>query len=402
MTVQKFRRFLGQLAAGLLVAGLLAYSFWPRPLEVEVGQASRGPLCVTVDEDGKTRIKERYVVSAPLAGRLQRITLRAGDPVTAEQTLLAVIEPADPSLLDERSRAEAEARVKAAEATRKQATAKLERARVAHNLSLKELQRIHQMRVGRETTFQELEAAEHKERMAQEDVKTAQFALQIANFELDLARAALTRAQPRSPGDADSWRFEIRAPVSGRVLRVFQESSAIVAPGQRLLEVGDPGDLEVEVDVLSSDAVKIVPGAKVILDHWGGDEPLLGQVRLVEPSGFMKRSALGVEEQRVNVIIDFVDPPEKRRRLGDAYRVEARIVIWSADKVLKVPSGSLFRRGDAWAVFTVEEGRAQLRRVTVGRSNALETEITSGLQEGAVVILHPGDKIQPGSRVTRR
>jgi len=400
--VQKFRRFLGQLAAGLLVAGLLAYSFWPRPLEVEVGQASRGPLCVTVDEDGKTRIKERYVVSAPLAGRLQRITLRAGDPVTAEQTLLAVIEPADPSLLDERSRAEAEARVKAAEATRKQATAKLERARVAHNLSLKELQRIHQMRVGRETTFQELEAAEHKERMAQEDVKTAQFALQIANFELDLARAALTRAQPRSPGDADSWRFEIRAPVSGRVLRVFQESSAIVAPGQRLLEVGDPGDLEVEVDVLSSDAVKIVPGAKVILDHWGGDEPLLGQVRLVEPSGFMKRSALGVEEQRVNVIIDFVDPPEKRRRLGDAYRVEARIVIWSADKVLKVPSGSLFRRGDAWAVFTVEEGRAQLRRVTVGRSNALETEITSGLQEGAVVILHPGDKIQPGSRVTRR
>jgi len=402
MTVKKFRRFLGQLAAGLLVAGLLAYSFWPRPLEVEVGQASRGPLCVTVDEDGKTRIKERYVVSAPLAGRLQRITLRAGDPVTAEQTLLAVIEPADPSLLDERSRAEAEARVKAAEATRKQATAKLERARVAHNLSLKELQRIHQMRVGRETTFQEWEAAEHKERMAQEDVKTAQFALQIANFELDLARAALTRAQPRSPGDADSWRFEIRAPVSGRVLRVFQESSAIVAPGQRLLEVGDPGDLEVEVDVLSSDAVKIVPGAKVILDHWGGDEPLLGQVRLVEPSGFMKRSALGVEEQRVNVIIDFVDPPEKRRRLGDAYRVEARIVIWSADKVLKVPSGSLFRRGDAWAVFTVEEGRAQLRRVTVGRSNALETEITSGLQEGAVVILHPGDKIQPGSRVTRR
>jgi HlyD family secretion protein len=402
MTVKKFRKFLGQLAAGLLAAGLLAYSFWPRPLEVEVGQASRGPLCVTVDEDGKTRIKERYVVSAPLAGRLQRITLRAGDPVTAEQTLLAVIEPADPSLLDERSRAEAEARVKVAEATRKQATAKLERARVAHNLSLKELQRIHQMRVGRETTFQELEAAEHKERMAQEDVKTAQFALQIANFELDLARAALTRTQPRSPGDADSWRFEVRAPVSGRVLRVFQESSAIVAPGQQLLEVGDPGDLEVEVDVLSSDAVKIVPGAKVILDHWGGDEPLLGQVRLVEPSGFMKRSALGVEEQRVNVIIDFVDPPEKRRRLGDAYRVEARIVIWSADKVLKVPSGSLFRRGDAWAVFTVEEGRAQLRRVTVGRSNALETEITSGLQEGAVVILHPGDKIQPGSRVTRR
>jgi HlyD family secretion protein len=400
--VKTFRRRLVQLLFGLLAAGLLAYSFWPRPIEVDVAQASRGSLRVTVDEDGKTRIKERYVVSAPLAGRLQRINLRAGDPVIAGKTLLAVIEPGDPSLLDERSRAEAEARVKVAEAARKQAVPKLERARVAHELSIRELRRIRQMAIGRETTYQELEAAEHKERMTQEDMKAAQFAQQIADFELDLARAALTRTQPRSPGDADNWRFEVRAPVSGRVLRVFQESSTNVTPGKELLEVGDPGDLEIEVDVLSSDAVKIAPGAKVILEHWGGDQPLLGQVRLVEPSGFMKRSALGVEEQRVNVIIDFVDPPEKRRRLGDAYRVEARIVIWSADNVLKVPSGSLFRRGDDWSVFTVENGRAQLRRVAVGRSNALETEITSGLEEGAVVILHPGDKIQPGSRVLPR
>jgi HlyD family secretion protein len=400
--VKTFRRRLVQLLFGLLAAGLLAYSFWPRPIEVDVAQASRGSLRVTVDEDGKTRIKERYVVSAPLAGRLQRINLRAGDPVIAGKTLLAVIEPGDPSLLDERSRAEAEARVKVAEAARKQAVPKLERARVAHELSIRELRRIRQMAIGRETTYQELEAAEHKERMTQEDMKAAQFAQQIADFELDLARAVLTRTQPRSPGDADNWRFEVRAPVSGRVLRVFQESSTNVTPGKELLEVGDPGDLEIEVDVLSSDAVKIAPGAKVILEHWGGDQPLLGQVRLVEPSGFMKRSALGVEEQRVNVIIDFVDPPEKRRRLGDAYRVEARIVIWSADNVLKVPSGSLFRRGDDWSVFTVENGRAQLRRVAVGRSNALETEITSGLEEGAVVILHPGDKIQPGSRVLPR
>lgn len=400
--MKTFRRRLMQLVFGLLAAGLLAYSFWPRPIEVDVAQASRGSLRVTVDEDGKTRIKERYVVSAPLAGRLQRINLRAGDPVTAGKTLLAVIEPGDPSLLDERSRAEAEARVKAAEATRKQAVPRLERARVAHALSIRELRRVRQMAIGRETTYQELEAAEHKERMAQEDVKATQFAQQIADFELDLARAALTRSLPPSPGDADSWRFEVRAPVSGRVLRVFQESSAIIAPGKQLLEVGDPGDLEVEVDVLSSDAVKIAPGAKVILEHWGGDKPLLGRVRLVEPSGFMKRSALGVEEQRVNVIIDFLDPPEKRRRLGDAYRVEARIVIWSADDVLKVPSGSLFRRGEDWSVFAIENGRAHLCRVAVGRSNALETEIRSGLEEGAAVILHPGDKIQASSRVLPR
>lgn len=399
--MRKLRKRLVQLTAGVLAAAFLAYSFWPRPIEVDVAEATRGPLRVTVDEDGKTRIKERYVVSAPLAGRLQRIALRAGAEVKFGDAL-AVIEPGDPTLLDDRARSQAEARVKAAEATRKQAVPKLEHARVAHDLAVKELQRVHRMRIGQAISSQEVESAQYKERMAQEEVKTAQFALQIADFELDLARAALTRTRPRSPGDTDNWRFEIRAPVSGRVLRVFQESSAIVAPGQQLLEVGDPRDLEVEVDVLSSDAVKIAPGAKVILDHWGGESPLRGQVRLVEPSGFMKRSALGVEEQRVNVIIDFLDPFEKRRRLGDGYRVEARIVIWSAGEALKVPSGSLFRRGDDWAVFTLEDGRARLRRVQVGRSNALETEITDGLEEGSVVILHPGDKIQPGRRVAPR
>ncbi len=400
--MKKLRRIFLQFTTVLLTVGFLAYSFWPRPIEVDVARASHGSLRVTVDEDGKTRIKERYVVSAPLAGQLQRISLRAGDSVVAGKTLLAVIEPSDPGLLDDRARTQAEARVKAAEATRQQAVARLGRARFAHDLAVKELQRIRQMVVGRDTTYQDFESAEHRERMAQEDMKAAQFAIQIADFELDLARAALVRTRPRSPGDADTWRFEIHAPVSGRVLRVFQESFTVVTAGQQLLEVGDPSDLEVEIDVLSSDAVKIAPGAKVILEHWGGDAPLMGQVRVVEPSGFMKRSALGVEEQRVNVIIDFVDPPEKRRRLGDAYRVEARIVIWSADNVLKVPSGCLFRRGEDWSVFAIENGSAQLRRVVVGRSNALETEITSGLEDGAVVILHPGDKIQPGIRVLPR
>jgi len=400
--VKNLRRRLVQLAAALLVAGLLAYSFWPRPVDVDVARAARGPLHVTVDEDGKTRIKERYIVSAPLAGRLQRIALRPGDRVSAGRTPLAVIEPGDPALLDDRARAEAEARVKASEATRKQAVPKLERARVSHDLAVKELQRVRRMVVGRETTAQDVESAEHKERMAQEEVKTAQFALQIADFELDLARAALTRTRPTSSGDKENWRFEILSPVEGRVLRVFQESSAVVTPGQRLLEVGDPTDLEIEVDVLSSDAVKIAPGARAFLEHWGGDRPLLAQVRLVEPSGFMKLSALGVEEQRVNVILDFVDPPPKRARLGDAYRVEARIVVWSADDVLKVPAGALFRQGEDWAVFAVENGRAQLTRVQVGRSNSLETEITSGLEADATVILHPGDKIQPGGRVVPR
>jgi HlyD family secretion protein len=400
--VKNLRRRLLQLAVGLLAAGLLAYSFWPRPMEVDAARVVRGPLRVTVDKDGKTRIKERYVVSAPLAGRLQRISLRPGDRVLAGTTVLAVIEPGDPALLDDRARTEVEARVGAAEATRKQAGTKLERARVAYAAATRELERLRRLVAGTEVSPQDLEAARYKERMFQEEFKTAQFAVQIADFELGLARAALTRTRPRSPGDAENWRFEIPAPIGGRVLRVFQESSAVVTPGQRLLEVGDPADLEVEVDVLSSDAVKITPGAKAFLEHWGGDEPLLGQVRLVEPSGFLKISALGVEEQRVNVILDFLDPPAKRARLGDAYRVEARIVIWSADDVLKAPAGALFRHGEDWAIFAIENGRAQLRRVQVGRSNALETEITAGLEEGTKVILHPGDKIQEGSRVAAR
>jgi HlyD family secretion protein len=402
MIVNKLRRHLMSLTAALLFGGLLVYAFWPRPVDADLASVVRGVLRVTVDEDGKTRIKDRYIVSAPLAGRLQRISLRSGDRVTASKTLLAVIEPGDPALLDDRARAEALARVKAAEATRQQAVPKLERSRVAHEYASTELRRARQLLPSRGMSQQDYEDALHKERIAQEELKTAQFAVQIADFELDLARAALTRTRVPMSGDSETWRFDILAPVDGRVLRVFQESSAVVTPGQRLLEVGDPADLEVEVDVLSSDAVKVTPGAKVFLERWGGDEPLLGRVRLVEPAGFMKVSALGVEEQRVNVIIDFTDSSEKYARLGDAYRVEARIVIWEADDVPKVPAGSLFRQGERWAVFAVENGQARLRPVEIGRSNGLETEIRSGLADGEQVILHPSDKIHEGTHVRAR
>jgi HlyD family secretion protein len=400
--VKKLRRRLLPGIVVLLLAGLLGYAFWPRPAEADLARAVRGPLRVTVDEDGKTRIRERYVVSAPLTGRLQRVTLHAGDRVTAGKTLLASIEPCDPGLLDDRARSEAEARVKSAEATRKQAGPKLERARAALEHAAGEVRRARRLLPTGGASQQEFADAVNKERLAQEELKTAQFAVQIADFELEVARAALTRTRPRSSGEAEGWRFDILAPVSGCVLRVLQESSAVVTPGKELLEVGDPADLEVEVDVLSSDAVKVAPGAKASLEHWGGDGPLPGRVRLVEPAGFMKKSALGVEEQRVNVIIDFVGPPARYERLGDAYRVEARIVVWEADDVLKVPAGALFRRGDDWVVYAVEDGRARLRRVETGRSNGLETEVRAGLAEGETVILHPGDKIQAGARVAAR
>jgi HlyD family secretion protein len=396
-----FRRLL--LVGFLLgVVGLIVSAFLPKPVAVDLTAARRGPLRVTVDKDGKTRIRERYVVSAPLAGRLLRLELKPGHRVSAGKTLLALLEPTDPSLLDPRARAEAEARRKAAESARSRASTQLDRARAAQELAHSEYIRIQRLSQTRSASTQELHEAITKERTATEDLRAAQFGVQIAEFELELARAALVRTQATSPGEAEAWRFEIRAPIDGKVLRVFQESSTVVTPGQRLLELGDPADLEVEIDVLSADAVKVKLGARVFLEHWGGERLLEARVRLVEPAGFTKVSALGVEEQRVWVVADLVDPPEKRPTLGDAYRVEARIVIWEGENVLKVPAGALFRHGDGWAVYRVVESRAQLQPVQVGHGNGLETEILDGLTEGDPVILHPSDKIRDGGAVVPR
>jgi HlyD family secretion protein len=241
-----------------------------------------------------------------------------------------------------------------------------------------------------------------KEKSYEKDMRSAEFAMHVAEFELDLAKAALVRIRPVSPGDPEPQRLDVRSPITGRVLKVHQESDANVTPGQKLIELGDPGDLEMEIDVLSADAVKIKPGAKVIVEHWGGEYPLSGRVRLVEPSGFTKTSALGVEEQRVWVIVDFDDPPEKRPSLGDCYRVEVRIIIWEGKDVLKMPSGALFRHENGWAVYVVEDGQAVLRPVQIGRGNGLETQIVSGLREGEQVILHPSDKIKAGAAVVPR
>ncbi len=410
----------------LLVAGL-TYAFWPRPVPVDLGEVVRGDLEVTVDEEGKTRIKERYTVSAPLAGRLRRIELDPGDEVQAGKTLLAVIEPNDPALLDKRALAEAEARVKAADATLRQAAPRLEAARAGLEHAQNEFRRKRTLRERGGITESELEDAELLVRTRTEDLKAAQFAVQIAQFELEQAQAALVRSRPGA-GEIDSTedgegtgnsddstattsestasgtvpRIEIRSPIAGRVLHVFQESAGVVTAGTSLIEVGNPEDLEVEIDVLSSDAVAIKPGAQVRLVHWGGEFPLEGRVRLVEPAAFTKVSALGVEEQRVDVVVDFTDPPEKRAALGDGFRVEARIVVWQGKDVVKVPASALFRQGDAWAVFRVVGDRAVLTPIKLAHSNALEGEVLEGLAEHDVVVVHPSDTVVDGVKVTRR
>lgn len=436
--MQTFLRRVILFLLAAAVVGALVYGLMPVPVEVDIADVVRGDIRDTVDQDGKTRIRERYIVSAPLTGRLLRIDFDPGDPITAGETLLAVIEPRDPELLDARSILQAEAAVRAAEAKLKRMTPLLEEAIAQQTLAESELRRAREARQRNPQAISESEVearlSEYQARAAM--VRSAQYAEDIAQFELDQARAALLRSRPRdgasdngngnavsgvgndaqpptgvppvtnphnaSPATATNGDLRILAPISGRVLRVFQESSAVVTPGENLLELGDPADLEVEVDVLSRDAVRIKPGAAVLLEHWGGDRPLHGRVRLVEPSAFTKISTLGVEEQRVNVIVDLVDPPEERTALGDGFRVEARIVAAEATDVVKAPTSALFRADDHWAVFAVTDGVAHQQVVEVGLQNGLEAEIEEGLAPGDAVIVHPGDNVTEGVEVAQR
>lgn len=385
------------------VAALAAYALWPRPIEVDLATASEGPLAVTVDEDGRTRVRDRYVVSAPLAGQMARIELEPGDAVVAGQTLLTTIQPVDPSLLDERTRREAEARLRAATAAIDQANSRIAEAREAHESAQHEFERAKMLVKTKAVTQAEFDLFEHAERRTAQAVRSAEFALQVAQFERELAQAALLRT--KSAGGSATpvdERLDIRAPITGRILRRMQESARVVEPGLPLVELGDTNQMEIEIDVLSSDAALIRPRAKVLLEEWGGSQPLAARVRLVEPAGFLKISSLGVEEQRVNIIADFTGPPETRAALGDAYRVEARIVVWESPRVLKIPAGCLFRVRGQWAVYVANNRAVRLRRVEVGHNSGLEAEILRGLVVGEQVIVHPSDKLADGSKITPR
>ena len=401
--------------AALAVVGTVVYAMLPKPVGVDLAAVERGPLQVTVDEDGQTRIKERYVVSSPLSGRLLRIGLNVGDAVVAGETILARIQPEDPALLDPRETAKAEARVKAAVARLSQAATQLDRAKATLDFAESEVARVRRLVEKNAATSSQIEAQELQFRSATEDYKAAKFGEEIARFELELEQAALLRTQsPGEPSEDDgqadagnrpsapTGEFLIRAPISGRVLRLAQESATTTSPGMELVELGDPLDLEVIVDVLSSDAVRIVPGAQALLDQWGGEEPLSAVVRLIEPSGFTKISALGVEEQRVNVVLDFENPPEDRPTLGDGFRVEARIVVWEESDVVKIPTSSLFRNEGEWAVFVADGGRVQLRKVRIGRQNDLEAEVVGELTEGERIVTHPSDKVADGVKIFSR
>lgn len=399
------RLVLAAIAALMGLAVLVA--FLPRPVNVDVEIVQAGPLEVAVRDDGRTRLRERYVVSTPISGRLRRITLEVGDRVQAGETVVAQLEPTSPTLLDPRELAQAEARVKAAEGRHRRSQTELEKARADLEQAQNDLVRLKELERRNATTATELEQGHLNVRIKTEEVKSAEFMTEITQYELEQMQAALLHVtrqtdDPLSSNGRHALEFNITSPITGRVLRVMQESAAVLTAGSALLELGDPNDLEVVVDILSTDAVRVQPGQKVVLEHWGGPEPLLGMVRLVEPSGFTKISALGVEEQRVNVVIDFTESLGKRMTLGDGYRVEARIIVWENDRTISVPTGALFRAGEDWAVFVVEHGRAVLRRVDVGENNGLRAQVLTGLAEGEEVILHPSDQISDGVPVKTR
>ncbi len=376
------RRWVPWLALVALL-GLIGAGFWPRPVPVETAPVTRGPLRVYLTEEGKTRIKHRYLVSAPVSGQLRRIALDPGDPVRAGETVVAVIEPLRPALLDARSRELAAAR-------RSAAAEQVERARAAVRFATNELLRFQRLFAEGTVSIQELELAQWRAEAAARELGVAEGALREA--EAALAEFDTTAAPGREL-------TEVHAPANGAVLRVLDHSARVVTAGTPLLEIGDPADLEVVIEVLSRDGAALTPGTPVELDQWGGPQPLRARVRRVEPAAFTKISALGVEEQRVNVIADLVSPPEERRGLGDGFRVEARIVVWEAEAVLKVPSGALFRRGEDWAAFVLSEGRARLRGIKAGRAGTAEVQVLEGLEAGEEVILHPGNRIRDGQRV---
>ncbi|UZJ45993.1 efflux RND transporter periplasmic adaptor subunit [Marinimicrobium sp. C6131] len=391
------RRTLIFAAVTLLVIVVMIISFRDPPALVDSAQVIRGPFRITVEEEGRTRLPDRFEVSAPVAGYLNRVLLEPGDPVTKGDTLFT-LNPAPADALDARTGAQARAALARAESALAAAESAVEVQRAQAELADRELARVQRLVDEGHLSRDALDRALAEARSASARLRTAQFQVDVARHERENAEAALTIAG----GEVRSEPLKITAPTEGVVLTRERQSAGRVQPGEPILTLGDLSSLQVEVDLLSPDAVRLSPGMRVELERWGGDEVLPGRVRRIEPAGFTHISALGVEEQRVWVIVDFDAEREHWKDLGDGYRVEARFILWEGDDVLQVPASALFREEERWAVYVIDDGEAVRRTVTPGRRSGLLTEIREGLEPGERVILHPGQDIQPGRRVERR
>ena len=395
---------LKRIMAGLAVAVAFAFLIWfawPQPVAVDMAEIVRGPMEVTVEDTGRTRVRHVYTVSALIAGKVLRTPRYVGDEVVADQTVVAAMQPMAPAFLDARTREELQAALVAAEAGIELAEHEIHRLEAARDFARSELRRAEELARRGVISPKTLDKARF-------DAETGVAALSSAKAQLDMRRSELASVMARlgdpsaaAASDDTDWRIELRAPVSGRVLRIVQESESAVQAGTPLIEIGDPADLEVVADLLSTDAVQIEPGAAVRIDGWGGT-PVRGRVARIDPAGFTKISTLGIEEQRVRTVIDFVDPPETWSRLGHDFHVVVHVTAWSAEEAVAVPVAALFRKGDNWAVYAVRDGRARMTPVEIGRRNNRLAEVRDGLEAGDRVVLHPSDRVEEGTAVAAR
>ena len=397
------RRVIIYGTVGVALIGGAVWAFRPQPQSVDVATVQSRPMTVMIEEDGRTRVRDLYTVSAPVAGRLKRIDLEVGDPVKAGRTSLATIVPSAPSFLDKRGAVQAAAQVKAADASVAEARARIEQANAQLAFARKELDRSRDLRASGTIPASRLETAERDYSDAQAVLDSAKASLRARLMDLEVAKAAMI--SPGGAGDegSDDSTVGVVAPIDGQVLTLHQKSSKVVASGTPLMDIGDETNLEVVADFLSSDAVKVRPRARAEFTGWGGEAPIAGQVRRIEPTGFTKVSALGVEEQRVNIVLD-IDPSEAAAaRIGPGYRLVTRIEVWASDgPTLVVPIDALFRQGVSWAVFTLRDGHARLTPVTLGRRNDEVAQVIDGIAEGDTVIVHPGRSVEDGSLVVPR
>jgi HlyD family secretion protein len=409
MTAKWTKRIIGAAVMAAMGGGLVWFA-WPRSVLVDLATVAKGPIEVTADDDGKTHVRHVYTVSAPIAGKVLRIShplgeqgpsLHVGDEVVANQTVIALMQPTLPGFIDVRSRDQILAEVQAADAAIQQQEAEVQRIEAGLDFSRTEFQRAQTLLRTQSTSPQAFDKAKF-------EVATNEAALASAKAQVDLRRAVRTSLAARlmdpakaAPSAEQTCCVRVLAPASGRVLRIAQDSEATVLPGTPLVDIGNPLDLEIVADLLSTDAVQIKVGALVRIDGWGG-QPIRGKVVRVDPAGFLKVSALGIEEQRVRVTIDFVDPPEMWASLGHDYRVVVHVTTWSAPDALTVPVSALFLINDRWAVFVDENGRARVKPVQIGHRNNRMAEILSGLAVGHRVVLHPSDRVRDGTSIAER
>lgn len=404
------KRWIWIIALAAIAAAGIFLGLRPQPVPVETAAVTTGPLRVTVEEEGKTRLRSRYIVSAPVAGYMPRLRWKAGDTIPSG-VIVATLDPPRPVVLDARTRDQSDARVKSAEAALAVAEARVRAQQEQVRVAQSDAEFLRRQRDREETlrksgdvaaekldrTLSELRRVEAATAAAERAVVTARAEVESARADIAAARATLRQvtAGPAAGGE----RIAIAAPAGGRVIRVIRESEGVVNPGDALIEIGNASALEIVVEVLSADAVRIAPGTRVILMRWGGEKNLEGLVRVIEPGGFTKISALGVEEQRVRVVADITSPESEWKPLGDGYRVEAAFVLWEAPNVLQVPANALFRYQDGWAVFVVEAGFARRRKVQIGHRTGLAVEITAGLRSGETLVAHPDETVDDGKQV---